>query len=126
MYYARDLDRAILPADPTGAVGAVGRSYRELGWYVAVMQDLGAHATVGARYDYYNPDRDASDSPARDGGPQQRQLLDAEPGRARCGRRRAVSSSSTTSIATTSVGRAAGVPTNLMDNAFSIRGEARF
>src|SRR5262249_22525267 len=60
IYYARDLDRALLPADPTGAIGAVGRSYRELGWYVAMMQDLGEHVTIGARYDYYNPDRDAS------------------------------------------------------------------
>src|SRR5262249_24371959 len=61
LYYARDLDRAILVADPTGAIGAVGRSYREFGSYVCVMQDIGAHATIGFRYDYYTPDRDAND-----------------------------------------------------------------
>ena len=125
LYYARDLDRAILPADPTGAIGAVGRSYREFGWYAAVMQDLGAHVTVGARYDYYNPDRDASDSQlgmvvpndasyttlslvAALRAPSGRLIVQYDINRNHLGR------------------SAAGVPTNLMDNAFSIRGEARF
>jgi hypothetical protein len=125
LYYARDLDRALFVADPTGAVGAVGRSYRELGWYVAVMQDLGAHATVGARYDVYQPDRDASDRQAGVAvpndvslstlalvaalrGPAGRLIVEYDVNRNHQGR------------------DAAGVPTNLADNAFTIRGEARF
>jgi hypothetical protein len=125
LYYARDLDRATLPADPTGAIGAIGRSYRELGWYVAVMQDLGAHATVGVRYDYYNPDRDANDlrlgktvpsdasystfaMVAALRAPSGRLIVEYDINRNHLGR------------------DAAGVPTNLQDNAFTIRGEVRF
>jgi len=125
LYYARDLDRAILPADPTGAIGAVGRSYRELGWYVALMQDIGAHATVGARYDYYNPDRDASD----------RQLGMVVPNDASYSTLALVAALRSPSgrliveydINRNHLGRAAsGLPTNLMDNVFAIRGEASF
>jgi hypothetical protein len=58
LYVAKNLDRAKLPADP---LGTVGRDYRELGAYVAALLDIGEHATVGARYDTYNPDRDSTD-----------------------------------------------------------------
>ncbi len=124
-YYARDLDRAILPADPTGAIGAVGRSYREFGWYVALMQDIGSHATVGARYDYYNPDRDASD----------RQIGMVVPSDASYSTLALVGALRSPSgrlvveydINRNHLGRAAsGLPTNLMDNVFAIRGEASF
>ena len=125
IYYARDLDRAILPADPTGAVGAVGRSYRELGWYVALMQDIGPHATVGARYDYYNPDRDASD----------RQIGMVVPNDASYSTLALVGALRSPSgrliveydINRNHLGRAAsGLPTNLRDNVLAIRGEASF
>jgi hypothetical protein len=125
MYYARDLDRTILPADPTGAVGAVGRSYRELGWYVALMQDIGPHATIGARYDYYNPDRDASD----------RQIGMVVPNDASYSTLALVGALRSPSgrliveydINRNHLGRAAsGLPTNLMDNVFAIRGETSF
>lgn len=55
VYWAKNLDRGILPADPA----AFGRDYRELGLYVGITQDLGPHATVGVRYDFYNPDADS-------------------------------------------------------------------
>jgi hypothetical protein len=58
VYVAKNLDRGILPADP---LGPVGRDYRELGGYGAVVLDVGDYASVGARYDAYNPDRDSSD-----------------------------------------------------------------
>ncbi len=50
-----NLDRAVAPADPV----LLGRDQRSLGWLVALTQDLTRHATVGVRYDQYDPNRDA-------------------------------------------------------------------
>jgi hypothetical protein len=55
VYWAQNLDRGILPADPV----SFGRNYRELGLYLGVTQDLGPHAQAGIRYDFYNPDADS-------------------------------------------------------------------
>ncbi len=55
IYWAKNLDRNVVPADPV----AFGRDYRELGLYLGVTQDLGPHAIVGVRYDFYNPDADS-------------------------------------------------------------------
>lgn len=55
-YLASDLDRAILPADPKGIAG---RDFRELGYYVSLIQEYGRWR-LGVRYDYYNPDQDAN------------------------------------------------------------------
>ena len=55
LYWAKNLDRAVLPADPV----AFGRDYREFGFYVGVTQDLGPHLQAGVRYDFYNPDADS-------------------------------------------------------------------
>jgi hypothetical protein len=55
LYWAKNLDRGVLPADPV----SYGRDYRELGLYLALTQDLGPHAQVGFRYDFYNPDADS-------------------------------------------------------------------
>ncbi|HLK92395.1 MAG TPA: hypothetical protein VKZ18_21045 [Polyangia bacterium] len=55
LYWAKNLDRGILPADPV----AFGRDYREFGLYLGVTQELGPHAQVGFRYDFYNPDADS-------------------------------------------------------------------
>jgi hypothetical protein len=57
IYFAKNLDRAILPADPV----AVGRDYREFGGYGAVTQEIGAYGSVGVRYDYYRSDLDSTD-----------------------------------------------------------------
>jgi hypothetical protein len=59
VYLAQNLDRAVLPYDP-GAPGA--QSVRELGWYAALTQELGPHLMIGARYDQYDPDRDATET----------------------------------------------------------------
>ena len=55
--YASNLDRSLYVADPI----AGGRDLRELGYYVAVTQELTSWAAIGARYDHYDPDRDAND-----------------------------------------------------------------
>lgn len=55
VYWAKNLDRNVLPADPV----AFGRDVRELGLYAGLTQELGPHATVGVRYDFYNPDADS-------------------------------------------------------------------
>ena len=57
LYYAKNLDRARLIADP---FGVLGRDARELGAYAAALLQIGELATIGARYDYYNPDRDST------------------------------------------------------------------
>ncbi|HEY6035318.1 MAG TPA: hypothetical protein VIV58_13690 [Kofleriaceae bacterium] len=54
---ASNLDRATVIADPV----ASGRDFRELGWYVAAIAEPVAWAAVGARYDLYDPDADASE-----------------------------------------------------------------
>jgi hypothetical protein len=58
--WAANLDRGLVPADPV----ATGRDVRERGFVVGLMQELGAHFAVGARYDYYDPDADASEQRA--------------------------------------------------------------
>jgi hypothetical protein len=55
--WAANLDRAVEPADPI----ATGRDLRERGWVAGLVQELGAHLCLGARYDTYNPDADASE-----------------------------------------------------------------
>jgi hypothetical protein len=60
VYFADDLDRGLQPADPlAGSANAQARSFRELGYNVALTQQLTRLAAVGVRYDYYDPDRDA-------------------------------------------------------------------
>ncbi len=56
IYWAKNLDRNILPADPV----TFGRDYRELGLYAGITQELGPHAAAGIRYDFYNPDADSA------------------------------------------------------------------
>jgi hypothetical protein len=56
--WAKNLDRALLVADP---YGPLGRDVRELGYYVGVVQDLGRFLQAGVRYDRYDPDRDSTD-----------------------------------------------------------------
>ncbi len=51
---ATNLDRGLIYADPVAA----SRDYRELGFAVGAVQDLGPHAQAGVRYDRYDGDRD--------------------------------------------------------------------
>jgi hypothetical protein len=55
--WAANLDRGIEPADPV----ASGRDLRERGWVAGFIQELGAHAAVGGRYDTYDPDADSAE-----------------------------------------------------------------
>ena len=54
---ATNLDRGVIYADPV----ASARDLRELGYAVGVVQNVGGHLVVGARYDRYDADRDALD-----------------------------------------------------------------
>jgi hypothetical protein len=122
LVWAKNLDRAIVPADPV----AVGRDLRGLGGYAALTQELTRWAAVGVRYDRYNPDLDALDS--RAGQVMSRDL-----------------SFSTLAVTaafiyrpvlrviaeydhnTNALGRdAQGAPTNLASDAFIMRGEVSF
>ena len=57
LYLAKSLDRAVLPADPKGVMG---RNFREIGYYVSLIQEYGPWR-LGVRYEYYNPDQDANE-----------------------------------------------------------------
>jgi len=52
-----NLDRGVIYADPI----AVSRDYRELGFALGVVQNLGDHAQAGVRYDRYDGDRDVNE-----------------------------------------------------------------
>jgi hypothetical protein len=51
---ADNLDRSLFVSDPVTS----GHDERQLGYYVAVLQDVTRHALVGFRYDYYDPRAD--------------------------------------------------------------------
>lgn len=121
VYLAKNLDRAVLPADPK----SVGRDITELGSYFAITQQLGEHGLVGFRYDYYNPDRDSTDTQVAVIIPQsfiyQTYAFTA-----------ALTSTAGRLIVEYDVNRnhlgrdEVGLPTNLKDNTFFVRGEAKF
>ena len=54
---AQNLDRGLFIADPVQS----GTAYRELGWYVAVTQEVMKYGLLGFRYDYYDPNADFFD-----------------------------------------------------------------
>ena len=58
LIWAGNLDRGVEIADPVAA----GRDLRELGWSVGLETFVGPWGRVGARYDRYDPDADASDA----------------------------------------------------------------
>jgi hypothetical protein len=57
LYVAGNLDRATVIADPV----VTGRDARELGWYVAAVHEPTSWSSVGVRFDRYDPDADASE-----------------------------------------------------------------
>jgi hypothetical protein len=118
---AGNLDRALEPADPVGA----GRDLRELGFHVGLTQEVTRWAIVGARYDRYDPDADASE----------------QSGIARVPKDSAYSTVAITGAVrfppgrltfeydhnTNALGRTAGgVPTSLADDAFTLRAQVTF
>jgi len=121
LFLASDLDRGVFPADPQGTLG---RSMREIGYYLALIQEFGRWR-LGVRYDYYNPDQDSNKNAK--GSPVPTNV-----------------SYSTLAVAAACVapwGRlilefdrnqnhlginTSGMPANLSDNAFLVRGEVSF
>lgn len=57
LYWASNLDRGFQVANPVGA----GRALREQGYLVGLTAQVGPHLFAGVRYDFYDPDRDASE-----------------------------------------------------------------
>lgn len=57
LYQASNLDRGFQVADPVGA----GRALRELGYVGGLTAQVGRYLFGGVRYDFYDPDRDASE-----------------------------------------------------------------
>jgi hypothetical protein len=121
VYWAKNLDRGVLPADPV----SFGRDYREFGLYVGVTQELGQHAQVGFRYDFYNPDADSVNTVMGSTQPTAlayQTFAFAAALRAPSGRL----------IAEYDINRnhngrdTAGMPVNLPSNTFIIRGEVSF
>jgi len=118
---AKNLDRAILPADPV----AFGRDYRERGVYVGFTQELGPSGMIGVRYDFYNPDADSTN-----------QVMGAQIPTALSYQTLAVAAAlrgpSGRLIAEFDLNRnhngrdMQGNPANLADNAFIVRGEVSF
>ncbi len=119
---ATNLDRGLVPADPISS----GRDLREAGWYLAATQELGPFLQVGVRYDTYDPDRDATD--ARLG-----KVVPADAGYSTLALALAVRAPGGGRIVAewdrnrNHLGRdAAGVPTNLKDDAVVVRAEVTF
>ncbi|MFT3841939.1 MAG: hypothetical protein QM723_33415 [Myxococcaceae bacterium] len=57
LIWGKNLDRALYVSDPV----ALGHDQRELGWSLALVQQLPLGFLAGVRYDTYNPDADAAD-----------------------------------------------------------------
>jgi hypothetical protein len=121
IYWAKNLDRGVLPADPV----TFARDYREFGLYVGLTQELGPRWQVGIRYDFYNPDADSVNTVAGATKPTALAYQALEFAAA-------LRASSGRLIAEYDVNRnhngrdMLGMPVNLPSNAFIIRGEVSF
>jgi hypothetical protein len=121
VYTAKNMDRAILPADPV----SFGRDYREFGIYGGFTQELGPNGMIGFRYDFYNPDADSTN-----------QVMGAQLPTALSYQTYAIAAAlrgpSGRLIAEYDINRnhngrdVQGNPANLADNAFIVRGEVSF
>ena len=54
---AENMDRGFYPADPVSA----GQDLREFGYYIGILQEVTKYGVVGFRFDYYDPNADATD-----------------------------------------------------------------
>jgi hypothetical protein len=118
---AKNLDRAVLVADPVAA----SRDLRESGFYVGVTQELTRWGIIGVRYDRYDPDSDRQDQQALHLVP-----VDASyrtwsfMAGARFYKARIVMQYD---LRQNSIGRSdSGQPTTLADDSFTIRAEVGF
>lgn len=131
---AQNLDRGIEPADPIGA----GRDLREFGFHVGITQEIGRYVTLGARYDWYDPDQDASEQRGVEIVPRDRTYTTLAlavafryaPSVWTFGRESPFSALRIVAEydhRTNALGRTAGgLPTTLGDDSFAIRGEVSF
>ena len=55
-YVGSNYDRGLFVADPV----ATGIDFREVGWYVAFLQEITPYAVIGLRVDAYNPNGDST------------------------------------------------------------------
>lgn len=120
--WAKNLGRGPrMLADPI----ANGQDLRELGYYVALTQDIGRLFQLGIRYDVYNPNRDSTDQ-------QQAKQVPSDQSYRSWGFVAAARVPSGRLIAQYDVNRnhngrdSAGLPINLADNAFTLRAEVSF
>jgi len=121
--WAKNLSRGPrMIADP---VANGGQDLRELGYYLALIQDIGRFLQVGFRYDFYDPNRDSTDlQQARQVPSSQAYQTWAFVAAARIPAGRLIAEYD---LNRNNNGRdAAGLPTNLADNAFTLRAEVRF
>lgn len=118
---AINLDRGLEVADPV----ATGRDLREIGWYVGATQELTRWAEIGARYDRYDPDADATQQQGVTLVPVNRSYSTwALMAMARYGNQRLVVEYD---VNTNPLGIApSGSPTTLADNALTLRAQCVF
>jgi hypothetical protein len=118
---AQNLDRGLEVADPVGA----GHDLREVGYSGGATQELTPWAMVGARYDLYNPNGDASQQRASNLVPVNRAYSTlALMGMARYRQARLLLEYD---INRNPLGTGAnGAPTTLADNALTLRGQLVF
>jgi hypothetical protein len=114
---AANMDRGLYVANPT----VTGADERELGWYVAITQDVTPWAEVGFRYDYYNPNLDSTDSRGGSVIPYSEAITTASPLVALHLPDRARLIFQYDAIKNALGRTIAGVPTNLADNVATLR-----
>jgi hypothetical protein len=120
--WAKNLGRGSrLFADPV----AMGRDVLGFGYNLALVQDIYTHVQVGIRYDHYDPDRDTTDLQAAKTVPSSLAYDTwAFAGAVRTVGARLVAEFD---LNRNHNGRnSAGMPTNLADNAFTLRAEVSF
>ena len=119
---AHNFDRGLEVADPVGA----GHDLREMGDPVGATQEITGWAMVGARYDLYNPNGDASQQRATNLVPINRSYSTvALMGMARYGPGARLLLEYDINRNPLGVG-ANGAPTTLADNALTLRGQVVF
>jgi hypothetical protein len=108
-------------ADPV----AIGRDVSGFGYNLAAVQDLSSHFQIGVRYDYYDPDHDHADLQAAQQVPSS--LSYQTWALAAALRTRGARLVAEYDVNRNHNGRdAAGMPVNLSDNAFMLRGEVSY
>jgi hypothetical protein len=122
MVWAKNLGRGSrFFADPV----AMGRDVQGFGYNLALVQDIYSHVQVGIRYDHYDPDRDATDL-------QGAKTVPSTLAYDMWAFAAAIRTAGARLVAEFDLNRnhngrdSAGMPTNLADNAFTLRAEVSF